>query len=170
MLNSVKVLAPLALAGVLVLAGCGDDDGGGAPADAPVAQVDAMVQQIDAMSTAEAVGTICTLNNPTECSAEAPVCTTTAMGATMGFCTAECGTVPDTGDDPPTMAPAGGNATCAAAYMGEGTPGCVLYDGSMIDGMGTVPFTCAILCGTLMGNDLGQCPSHLTCQSNVCLP
>lgn len=167
-----KFVAPLALSCFLA-AGCGDDDGGTPQADASQSQADAMVQdQADAMvQGGSTLGVVCTVANPTECGTDAPACVFFENGATTGFCSKDCGTVPDTGDNPPTSAPTGGDAICQQDYSNEGTPACVLFDGMMIDGSGEVPFSCGILCGMAGGMNFGNCPTGLTCGgNNLCAP
>lgn len=166
MISLVKLATPLAVGCLLAVSGCGDDGGGGDPADAmTIVTPDAMLPQIDAMNVAnEALGTTCTPANPTECVAEAPTCVN-QQGATNGFCTLPCGTSPDPGTGNQPTPPAGGDTTCAAAYTGTGTAACVVYIGT-IGGGADLEWMCGILCGDFMGTPLGTCESNLTCSAN----
>lgn len=117
---------------------------------------------------AEAIGKVCVLAmNGADCPPAAPSCVALVQG-TNGFCTAACGTSADN-----MTPPANGNATCAAVTpaVPSGTVACGLY-GEAMNGM--VPWACGIFCGTIdnMGTpqDLGMCPTGLTCTQNLCQP
>ncbi|MBP6633760.1 MAG: hypothetical protein KBG28_02750 [Kofleriaceae bacterium] len=116
----------------------------------------------DASTGAMGIGQVCSQAMP--CPASAPTCAVTQMNATVGFCTASCGTTPANSMTPP----AGGNAMCVAAYTGGvGTPVCGLGFAPMGQ---TMTWGCAIACGNFQGNELGGCPGGLTCVANNCTP
>lgn len=127
-------------------------------------------ETIDANETPDApgggdlvgLGQVCT-DNPDCVTGEATVCAALDANATQGFCTLSCGTSTST-DTPPT----GGDATCAAAFMGEtpaqGTPLCAIYSGTAPN----VMWYCAVACGTAGTMELGGCPDGLTCTANIC--
>lgn len=148
------------------LVACGGDDGGGGggTVDAPQ-QIDApMIDAPTAM--AEGLGKRC--DQMTPCPSSAMICALLNGAGSPGFCTLSCGSgpVPAMGQDP--TPPMGGDAICMGATPappGGGTPACALT-GTAMNNM--LPWACGILCGDVMGTQLGGCPGGLTCVSNLC--
>lgn len=158
-LLSTTVVLGMAVAATIVACG-GDDDGGGGGGgggtniDASVA-VDAKVFMDAAAKMG--LGTTCTM--PTDCPADAPTCLATGS-ASPRFCSASCGT--SSGSN---MQPAGGNEICQMFTGTGGTPACVFY---LPPTNNQYPWLCGILCGMQGSANLGNCPTGLTCQGNVC--
>ncbi len=97
------------------------------------------------------------------CSAEAPICIPTGFGSAQ-YCSTSCGNgAAGSGSNAPDP-PVGGDAICRSR-VSTGTPACLLYG---VAQNGVVPWWCAILCGTLGSDNLGDCPSGLVCISNSC--
>ena len=159
---------------ILALGACGDD-GGGTTVDA-MPMIDAAP---DAPAATVGLGQICGQGMPA-CPTQAPACLT-AMGDTVGFCSALCadnamGMTDAQGDLPlANVTPAPNQGACTAAFSASvGTPACALilggYQPPHNPMMANMPYTmidlaCAIACGA--GN---TCPTGLTCQMGGCFP
>ncbi len=129
-------------------------------------------------------GKICTgsgSGDPSACSADDPECLTLTGNAF--YCTASCGTGPcvaggtagsdscfGSGSNQPA-APANGDAACQAlsAAGGTGTPVCGVFGPGSGSGNSAVAWSCILLCGTAGSDNLGTCPTGLTCTQNACI-
>lgn len=146
---------------ILALAACGSSGSKHGP-DASQ-QIDAPGTLVDAPNAAAmGLGAVCsqTMMCPTT---GATMCAALSMTATHGFCTLSCGMTASTATQPPTN----GNQMCAASTPAppSGTPVCAIHGPAMNN---KFTWYCAVACGTLNNQDLGQCPGGLTCMSNIC--
>lgn len=108
------------------------------------------------------LGATCAGYDDQTCSPEAPSCI--SLSGSAYFCTASCGSGPAGSGSGAPIPPPDGDAICRS-LISMGTPWCGLYGEAK---NGVVPWSCAILCGTLGSDDLGGCPAGLTCVSNGC--
>jgi hypothetical protein len=152
----------------LTLVACGGGGGGVnvMPDAHTTTHPDAMVSMPDANTTSNENGAA--LGNQCSQTMTCPATTPDCIGFTQGnnFCSFTCGTTQGTSTNPGNP-PTGGNTTCANMYTGTATPVCAGVDACP---NGTCTWSCALACGTFMGQNLGTCPANLTCNTtnNLC--
>jgi hypothetical protein len=148
---------------VALLAACGSSSKSNPDAAHNDAKVYMDAPAADAPNAAAmGLGKVC--DQATACpTTGATQCVGVSMTATHGFCTLPCGMTPSTSMTPP----ANGDAMCTAAMPAspQGTPACAIHGPAMSN---KFTWYCVLACGTLSGQNLGQCPGGLTCMSNLC--
>ena len=152
----------LVILGTMMLAACGGGGKGGDDGDVDAGGVDSGPTPDAPPTTQPSMGLGKTCDQANPCPTQDPPFLCATVG-TVGFCTKICGNTAAGATTPP----ADGNTKCMAIQPASpsGTPLCALTAPPMNN---TMDWACALGCGVFMNQNLGDCPTGLTCTSNIC--